>query len=413
MKFIKNITPISLITFVITIVIFLKNAWVSDDAYILFRSLEQLVAGNGPVYNPHNRVQVFTSPLWYFVLALVRIFSNDVYLNAIVVSSILLISTVFVLKAIFKNDSILLLSVLLLSASTAFFDYTSSGLENVLAYLIIAVYILKYLRLFNIQDTKSAQIDKRGPQIKVILFLFGLIICVRHDLALLLLPPTIYAILKNSKVFSFKQWALVCVIAFLPIILYTLFSLVYFGFPFPNTAYAKLNTGINKIEIFTQGLKYFFSSIVYDSITLLVIIGSLVLSLFKPSNKHIKYLSYGVILNLFYVGYIGGDFMQGRFLSYAYLVSVVILLLTFTKINSLDLKLLPFIAIGCYLVFYPHTPFNSPIKYRNRSIKWGVADERGFYFDDLSLYWYIRADQENKGFPDNIWAREGYDFKES
>ena len=95
MKFIKNITPISLITFVITIVIFLKNAWVSDDAYILFRSLEQLVAGNGPVYNPHNRVQVFTSPLWYFVLALVRIFSNDVYLNAIVVSSILLISTVF------------------------------------------------------------------------------------------------------------------------------------------------------------------------------------------------------------------------------------------------------------------------------------------------------------------------------
>ena len=391
----------------------MKNAWVSDDAYILFRSLEQLVAGNGPVYNPHNRVQVFTSPLWYFVLALVRIFSNDVYLNVIVISSILLISTVFVLKAIFKNDSILLLSVLLLSASTAFFDYTSSGLENVLAYFIIAVYILKYLRLFNIQDTKSTHIDKYESQIKIILFLFGLIACVRHDLALLLLPSTIYAILKNSEVFSFKQWALVCVIAFLPFILYTLFSLIYFGFPFPNTAYAKLNTGINKIEIVTQGLKYFISSIVYDTITLLVIIGSLVLSLFKLSNKHINYLSYGVILNLSYVGYIGGDFMQGRFLSYAYLVSVIILLLSFPKIQSLYLKFLTFIAIGCYLVFYPHTPFNSPIKYKNRSIRLGIADERGYYFDHLSLYRYIQADQENKDFPDKKWAREGYEFKES
>ena len=266
------------------------------------------------------------------------------------------------IKAIFKNDSLLLLSVLLLSASTAFFDYTSSGLENVLAYFIIALYILNYLRLFNIQDTETDKIDKHRSQIKNILFLFGLIICVRHDLALLLLPPTIYAILKNSKVFSFRQWTLVCVIAFLPIILFTLFSLIYFGFPFPNTAYAKLNTGINKIEIFKQGIKYFISSFVYNSITLLVIIGSLVSSLFKPSGKHIKYLSYGIFLNLFYVGYVGGDFMQGRFLSYAYLVSVLILLLSFAKIQSLDLKLLTFTIIGCYLVFYPHTPFNSPLK---------------------------------------------------
>jgi len=413
MKFFKKITPLSLITFVITIVIFLKNAWVGEDAYILFRSLDQLIAGNGPVWNPHNRVQIFTSPLWYFILALIRTLNSDVYLNVIVLSFILLISTVLVIKAILKNDSILLLSVLLLTASTAFFDYTSSGLENVLAYFIIALYILNYLKLFNIEDTKSDQINKHGSLIKIILFLFGLIICVRHDLALLLLPSTIYAILKNSKVFSFKQWVLVCFIAFLPIILYTLFSLIYFGFPFPNTAYAKLNTGINKIEIFKQGVKYFISSIVYDSLTLLVIIGFIFLSLFRPISNHLKYLGYGVLLNLFYVGYIGGDFMQGRFLSYAYLVSVLILLLSFAKIHSQNFKLLTFIAIGCYLVFYPHTPFNSPIKYRNQSIKWGVADERGYYFGDLSLYWYIRADQENKGFPDNNWAREGYDFKES
>ena len=32
--------------------VFFKNAWVSDDAYILFRSLDQLLSGHGPRWNP-------------------------------------------------------------------------------------------------------------------------------------------------------------------------------------------------------------------------------------------------------------------------------------------------------------------------------------------------------------------------
>src|SRR5690242_5862898 len=44
------------------------RAWTCDDAFITFRVVEQLLAGNGPVFNAGERVQVFTHPLWLFVL---------------------------------------------------------------------------------------------------------------------------------------------------------------------------------------------------------------------------------------------------------------------------------------------------------------------------------------------------------
>ncbi len=413
LAFIKKPTLLFLFSLAIAIFVFLKNAWVGEDAYIVLRSIEQLFSGNGPIWNPHERVQVFTSPLWFLVLALARIFSHDVYLNVIVVSMILWLSTLFVLKAVHKNNTNFLILILLFSSSTSFFDYTSSGLENVLAYLIIATYISNYVGLFVFDDSNNSRQICEERRIKILLFLFGLIICVRHDLALLLFPPTIYLVLKNAQIFSKKQWAVFSIISLLPIILISLFSLVYYGFPFPNTAYAKLNTGIHQMEIFRRGIDYFISSFKYDTATLVVIIGSLVLYSFKSSEKYLRYLSYGVLLNLFYVGYVGGDFMQGRFLSYAFMVSAILILLRLDKIHLPKFKALTFITVGLYLVLYPHTPFNSPFKYQNQVIEMGVADERGFYFEELSLYRYFIRNREDNFFPGHRWAKSGYKEKKS
>ncbi|MCJ7717711.1 MAG: hypothetical protein MUO54_14490 [Anaerolineales bacterium] len=370
-----------------------------------------MIAGNGPVWNPHERVQVYTSPLWYFVLSFVRLFSKDVFINAIITSFILWLSTVLVIKKIFKNNSILFLSILLLSASTAFFDYTSSGLENVLAYLLLSIYFLNYLAFsgFSISDKEV----KPELRMKVILLMFGLILCIRHDLALLLLPPTIYVVSKNSTIFSKKQWFLWVIVSLSPFILFTLFSLIYYGFPFPNTASAKLNTGIDKIELYNQGIEYLISSLKFDIITLGVISGALAITIFISNNRNLKYFGLGIILNLIYVVSIGGDFMQGRFLSYSYLVSVIILLLWFSKVKSRKSLIATTSLVIFFLVFYPHTPFNSPLNYKNRKIMMGIADERGHYFEHLSLYKYILHDHENTVLPDYIPADEGIKFKEA
>src|SRR5215217_3467308 len=44
------------------------HRWVNEDAFINFRVVDQLLAGNGPVFNQGERVEAFTSPLWLAVL---------------------------------------------------------------------------------------------------------------------------------------------------------------------------------------------------------------------------------------------------------------------------------------------------------------------------------------------------------
>ena len=185
-------------TYAFAVGMFLKNAWVTEDAYILFRSVEQVFAGNGPVWNLHERVQVFTSPLWFGLLVLSRILSADLYLNAVVLSFALWLFTLRNLQRLAPNSPAFAMSVLLCVASTAVHDYTSSGLENVLAYALITYFLLQTVRLH--RDALEP------PEVTRTLFrlclAFGLISVTRHDLVLLLLPPAAFAVWSHRRLMN-------------------------------------------------------------------------------------------------------------------------------------------------------------------------------------------------------------------
>src|SRR5262245_21524173 len=51
----------------VTVAVFLK-AWVSEDAFITFRYVANVLAGHGPVFNVGERVQGYTHPLWFILL---------------------------------------------------------------------------------------------------------------------------------------------------------------------------------------------------------------------------------------------------------------------------------------------------------------------------------------------------------
>ena len=391
--------------------VFFKNAWVSEDAYIVFRSIDQLFIGNGPVWNPHERVQVFTSPLWFTVLATARLFSKDLYLNTIIVSFILWVGTILVLRRIFKDDLKLLLAGLLLVASNAFYDYTSSGLENILAYFILVLYIFHYRTLFKLEPEKA---QKKELHLRYLFLLFGLLICVRHDLLLILLPSITYASFIYYQPLTFKRWGSLFGLGSIPFGLYTLFSLIYYGFPFPNTAYAKLNTGIPKSDIVKQGTNYFLISFQKDTLTLLIIFGALILTLFLSKKASFRPLAYGIGLNLIYIIYVGGDFMLGRFFSYAYLLSVILLLLGIASINLRKAGGYGIIALlVIYLGVYPHTPLSSPLNHTSTYITKGVADERGQFFNTLSLSKYVAHISAGQSFPSHPAVSEAQQFRSS
>lgn len=405
---------------IFALVVFVKNAWVSEDAYILFRSVEQFHSGNGPNWNPHERVQVFTSPLWYGVLSLSRVFSKDLYLNSILISLVLVLLMIYMISRVLKDSILVSGGLLLLMASNGFYDFTSSGLENPAAYVLILILLERYVSFFEESETPGTSPDGNGPapsdparSLLSVCMIAGFVLMVRHDLMTIILLPLGHMMFCCRSRLGKKELFLSISAVLGPIFIWSVFSLCYYGFLLPNTAYAKLDTGISKDQLILQGGRYLLSSFAYDSITLYVILVSLIYCLCSPGKKYLNSFAGGVVLNLFYVLYVGGDFMQGRFLSCSYLVCVLILLLKRPVFKGGRGKT-AFISLIIYLCFYPHTPFNSPVHYSEKYIDLGIADERGFYFNELSLYKYLKNLQDGKGiFPVHALYLEGLDFRKS
>ena len=198
--------------------------------------------------------------------------------------------------------------------------------------------------------------------------------------------------------------------------MWTLFALVYYGFPLPNTAYAKLNIDISKITIIKQGFKYFFISLKFDIITIIVICSTLLFSFKKLSKKnHFDYIVYGIALNLIYIVYVGGDFMLGRFMSYSYLLSVIIIVLKMSPYFTIKAhyQYYLWIIIVLYSFTYPRTPFKTSLDYSYKKIHLGIANERGYYFKNQSLYRYILDKDKDKYFPIVNFAKNGYNFRKN
>ena len=128
--------------------VFFNAAWVAEDAFITFRAVDNLLNGYGPVWNVGERVQVYTHPLWYILLSIgIGIFKQG-YWVAIGLSYICFVSLWFILVRFIKDvgvsyRSLLVLLVLLLSR--AFMDFSSSGLENPLVHLLLAIYVAIYV----------------------------------------------------------------------------------------------------------------------------------------------------------------------------------------------------------------------------------------------------------------------------
>ena len=108
--------------------------------------------------------------------------------------------------------------------------------------------------------------------------------------------------------------------AFLPLAAWEVFSVVYFGFPFPNTAYSKLKTGVPAPEIHYQGFLYLLDSIANDPLTLFTIGLALVAPLAFGGGWSVPA---GILVYLVYIVRVGGDFMSGRFLTAPFLLSVM------------------------------------------------------------------------------------------
>lgn len=396
--------------------VFFKNAWVADDAYISFRSVEQVFAGNGPRWNIDERVQVYTSPLWFALLLLARVVSSNLFLSAIVLSALCCLLALLVTRKIFADDKRWLLFVSLVTGAWGIMDFSSSGLENPLLYFLLSLFFYYYYRFFHVVTLA----DKK-QQLCGLLLALGLMSVSRHDLVTLVLLPVIYltyvffqqAGVRQALIFFLQKSFLVLA----PLLLWTTFSVIYYGAPFPNTAYAKMLHGIPRADLMDFGSLYLNVSLKFDLFAKIILLALLVRLLWKR-EAITMFVFAGILLNFFYVVFVGGDFMLGRFTSEAIFVAAIGLLApanAFQVVQNNFLKYASAAAIAGLLLLalstqsplrlQPDSGFN--IDEGRRHYSWrGILNERNFYFKTNSLWAYGHRDKARL-FPNHKWCQMG------
>ena len=255
--------------------------------------------------------------------------------------------------------------------SKAFVDYSTSGLENPLSHFILVLGLILGFRYLESGGDRRSLTNCLG--------VLALIYLSRPDLVLLVFP--FFMLLLWTSYRDLRETAAVVAVAIAPELVWTLFSLFYYGAPFPNTAYAKLGSGIPAAESIRQGWVYLFESFSRDPITLSMTSLGIVLALRQSLAS--KALAAGIVLYLAYVVNIGGDFMTGRFLAAPLLAAVVIL--ARTRMSNVETAIVAVVIMGLGAISLPATIL-SGAKYFDQSMyQSGINDERGFMFPGRGL----------------------------
>jgi hypothetical protein len=147
-------------------IVLLRHAWLCDDAFITLRTVRNLLEGFGPVWQPGERVQAYTHPLWMLLLAGGARLLTDLYLTAMVVSLILSVAAFAVFLFGLRHDTAAaLLGAALLVSCKSFMEYSTSGLENPLTHLLYVVLIMGVLVTPRPTLTSNEDYGLQGPPI--------------------------------------------------------------------------------------------------------------------------------------------------------------------------------------------------------------------------------------------------------
>jgi len=284
-------------------------SWVSEDAYITFRVIDNFINDYGLRWNVAERVQAYTHPLWLLIhLPLASLWPN-LYLMNIALSLFCSVAAVVIVLATFLHkplSHLLLFFLVPLLLSKCFIDYSTSGLETSLSFLLFALIGYVVIKL------REHRFFWLFFSLTTSLLLFN-----RLDHMVLIAPMFITLFLKDRP--RLKH----ILIGALPLIVWFSFSFFYYGFLFPNTKYAKLNTGFPLSDYAEQGMNYAFIWLTNDTTSVLLLISSLIVLWVKRKSATPLFTSLGVglVLNVAYVIYIGGDYMMGRFWAVPFFVA--------------------------------------------------------------------------------------------
>lgn len=362
---------------------FLLTFWINgqivsgiDDANIYFVYMQNFAEGFGFVYNPgEERVEGFTSLLWTIIGGgLFSMMGSEpgavlMAINFVLIGLASWVCLEVIMNYLSKDGKGKLLSpagllfLLLLFAVPGFIDWTVvSLLETGLWTFVLS---LSMLFVINFKD-KLPTIQSE------LLFgaLLGLLVLIRPEAILwgpILLGIRGYLVYlgqhKNWKSLKFTSLSL---IIFLGVLVgLVLWRLSYFGYPLPNTFYAKVSD--DKLHNAAFGLFYVLKNFLYNPIFFLCLL-LIFYSGWKFKNDY-KFLALAllVIITFSIPLYTGGDhFNLARFIQPSYLIILLLIVFVLSKLKLLNYTRVVF--LGLFLAFTPNPSWGDLILTRTTPI---------------------------------------------
>ncbi|WP_277950237.1 flagellar motor control protein ZomB [Mycolicibacterium sp. P9-64] len=238
-----------------------ERRWIADDGLIVLRTVRNLLAGNGPVFNAGERVEANTSTVWSYLVTFGAWIGGPVRLEYVALTLALVLSVLGIVFAMLGTGRLYAPGLrgrraLLLPAGVVVYiaipparDFATSGLENglVLAYLGLLWWMMvcwsQALRL-PAAPAGSGEQQAKSATSRVfdgsLAFVAGLSVLVRPELALIGGLALVMALVAAR---GWQRRLLIVVAGGLLPVAYQIFRMGYYGLLVPGTAIAKDATG--------------------------------------------------------------------------------------------------------------------------------------------------------------------------
>jgi arabinofuranosyltransferase len=352
----------------------LWKAWISEDAFITIRHVDNFIRGYGPVFNITERVEGFTHPLWFAVLALFRWIGISPKGAAILPALLASFAALYILffririKTDTRKPAFLNPAAAILIGMSAFIDFGTSGLETGLSYLLLVLYAK-----FILENRWIHQPALTG-------LIASCLVLNRPDFGILLVLLFVSYLFKLAA----KKVPLRCFVRFLffPALLvggYQIFRMGYYASLLPNPFYAKSGSG----AYWSQGLKYvedFAQGSLAPAILFLAVL-MFFLNRNRDDLKNRTLVLFSGILHGFFVIRGGGDFMHGRFLLPALLLIALSVTGAFDRFFEKSHVFKIACIVTCLALFISSLAV-TPVQKRGQPLHNNITDERFFYYKD-------------------------------
>lgn len=348
-----------------------ERRWIADDGLIVLRTVRNLLAGNGPVFNAGERVEANTSTLWTYLVYVGALIGGPVRMEYVVLVLALVLSVAGVVLAMLgagrlyapslqgRRALMLPAGVLVYIALPPARDFATSGLENglVLAYLGLLWWMMVCWSQAMHANRSAQRPPPRGgaPSIRrqplgaassdprqrhavsgffdgTLAFVAGLSVLVRPELALIGGGALVMMLVAAR---DRRRRALIVLAGGLVPVLYQIFRMGYYALIFPGTALAKEASGSKWAQGFTylanfnQPYLLWAPAILLAGLAAVVLVtrgrpwwthrapapgyGRLARMVQSPAAVVIFFIVSGLLQAVYWIRQ-GGDFMHGRVL---------------------------------------------------------------------------------------------------